>query len=70
MSNINISKTGIYLIFLLILFITLFRFVLPFSDEPDFIWQSYELFNYNNNKYSPYYYITPLVCTVVALLLI
>ena len=34
---------------------------LPYSDEPDFFWQSYELIKYNNNKFSPYYYLDTLI---------
>lgn len=61
MSIFGFSKTSIYLIILIIFFYSIYRFVLPYSDEPDFIWQSYDLVKYNNDRLSPYYYLNFLI---------
>ena len=58
------SKTNTYLILIFITFALLFRLVLPYSDEPDFHSQSYDLINYNDNKIVPYYYLKSLLSTL------
>lgn len=59
--NITISKNIIITIFTFFILISFFRLLLPYGDEPDFLYRINKLLFDEHSVYSPYYYFQDLL---------
>lgn len=59
--NITISKNIIITIFTFFILISFFRLLLPYGDEPDFLYRINKLLFDEHSVFSPYYYFQDLL---------